>query len=171
MVSSQRERPQNRKSADIFSGADFRQARESRLLSRSQFAEQLTISAGYLRGIERNKDKPSRRVCAILKDILYPGRYRDLEEKRAADADPDFSLDARRALKMSQRQFAQQLGVSKATIAAVETSRRRVSGNLRNAINALKATILPTKRACGYILDGPEYQVHLDSCEKCLSSP
>lgn len=114
-------------------------------MSRSQLATALKISKHTVRDIERQKMKISDRIRTRFIDLCID---RELEKKfykwlgtnhikKVAGADPEFSKDARRILKLSQRDFASALGVSSGLVKLIETSRCRLTDNFLIRVDAL----------------------------------
>lgn len=144
----------------------FSAARSHLQLSRSCFADLVKVSPHTIRSIERGTWGASERLRNIVIEIFAP-----LPKKETGHlSKDDFCYDIRTGLQMSQREFAYSLQVSPSIIKSVETYRRKLRPELKRKILELQRSILPTKRACGYILDGAEYQVHLSSCDQCRNA-
>lgn len=105
-----------------------------------------------IRGIERGRKKLSPRLCNRL--IIFCKAqgierdwYRKFEistyTKVVEGADPDFSKDARRILKLSQRQFASELEVSRSLIYSIESGRRRLSDDFIDRVDSLMQDEFP----------------------------
>lgn len=140
-------------------------------LTLREMANQLGISRYTVRSIEQGRIVPSPRVLTRFLE-LFAGETQQRWKGWLDTFDADYCRDVRkRLLKMSQRRFAQTLGVSPGLIGVVESGHQKMTPALKKKIDEALDFHLPSKRACGLILDMEEFLDHKCSvCHATLSN-